>query len=283
MALTKNPLFSKENFKKATSSLSWAVYTLCYDSNDLPEQLSAGKELMQAKWILAVVSSHVFDYYPVEYYLSDDEKKDFLKFYSWFMDHISVGLQNALEYVENNYAVLETITRDELNQHRVPIRKPDEEANVKAIFEALIESEDELFVLLNSPKKVTDAEKPSSQMIRNLINRISNIQETLNNIADNDPNSGLDAWQVFQVNQSLEMFKNPLFHAWEVYHYGWHSDFWKEGDSMGDYMMYEVQAKEIVNKLIDSLQQKSIFDAFPGGELISADLLTVYKHFVKQI
>lgn len=282
MALTSNPLFSKESMKKATSSLGWASYTLCYDNNDLPEQEKAGKELLQAKWILATISSHVFDYYPVEYYLADEEHREYLDFYNWFMEHMSVGLRNALEFVENDYAVLETITRDKWNQHRVPVRKPDEEAHVKALFEALIENSDELFVLLNSPKKVNDAEKPSAELIRGLIDGITVIQESCQKYADAHPEAGMDAMQVFQFQQSMELFKNPLRQAWQVYHYGWHSDFWEEGDSMFEYMMYEVKAKEMLQDLVKSLSSESLFDAFPGGHKITEGLLKVYKHLLTQ-
>lgn len=282
MALTTNPLFSKENLKNATSSIDWAVYILCYDNNGLPQQAQAGERLRQAKWILATVCSHIFDYYPAEYFMNDEEVKFYKNYLNWFMEHMSVGLRSALNYVENEYAALETITRDELNQHRVPKRKPQEEANVKAILEALIENEDELFVLLNSPKKVTDPEKPSAELIQSLLERISAMQDGFSDFFAQNSEFGVDPMDVFRVNQSLELFKQPLRQAWEVYHYGTTDHFWEEGGSMSDYWMYELNAEEIINKLIASLNQNSIFGNTPEGQSITKDLLRVYKHLLEK-
>ena len=48
------------------------------------------------------------------------------------------------------------------------------------------------------------------------------------------------------MNRLYEQLKLPLFFAWQKYKYGWHSDFWKEGDSTFEYMFFELKAEEII-------------------------------------
>lgn len=75
----------------------------------------------------------------------------------------------------------------------------------------------------------------------------------------------------------LEAFKNVLFFAWEKYKYGWHSDFWEEGDSMIDYMMFEVNAENIISDLIIVLKTKSPFELLEKDGAITNGLLSVYQ------
>ena len=280
MNLISNPLFSNESLKKATRSLGWAIHVLCFDNNGLQEQLQAGKRLSQSYWILALIIDHVFDYYPVQYF-TGKRYDEYLDFYNWFMSHKTVGLENALRYVENDYAVLETITRDELNQHRVPNRKLDEETHVINVFKELIKNSTELFDLLDAPKRVSDPEKPSANLVKGLILRISQIQKSMMKMADDRGDSNF-SFEVFKFTKTLEIFKNPLLHAWEIYHYGHHHDFWEEGDSMMDYMMYEMKARNTINQLIDTLVEHSFFMSLPDGQVLTEQLLKVYRHMLKQ-
>ena len=61
----KDNLLSKDSLKKAISIIGKATYTLIYDGNDTISQIKAGKELLQAIWILATICVHVYDYYPL--------------------------------------------------------------------------------------------------------------------------------------------------------------------------------------------------------------------------
>lgn len=80
----------------------------------------------------------------------------------------------------------------------------------------------------------------------------------------------------------MEMFKLPLLKAWEVYHYGSHSDFWEEGDSMFDYMMFEMKAKEMIGDLIKVLIQESPFVQIERNSAITNGLLKIYRHLINQ-
>ena len=95
-----NPLFSKESLKDATSHIGNAVFTLIYDGNDAFSQEKAGKELRQAKWILATIIDHIFDYYPYSYFMNDDDRKEYPDFLEWFLNHPEVGVRNAIRFVE---------------------------------------------------------------------------------------------------------------------------------------------------------------------------------------
>ena len=114
-----------------------------------------------------------------------------------------------------------------------------------------------------------------------LIRTIKTIQDNYSKLAD-DRHDNEFTLQVFQTNKFFEMYKLPLFKAWEVYHYGSHSDFWKEGDSMFDYMMFEIKAKEMINDLIESLSHKSPFSAIERNSSITNGLLKVYRHLLTQ-
>ena len=80
----KDNLLSKDSLKKAISIIGKATYTLIYDGNDTISQIKAGKELLQAKWILATICDHVYDYYPLSYFMNDDDKKDYPSFLKQF-------------------------------------------------------------------------------------------------------------------------------------------------------------------------------------------------------
>lgn len=276
-----NPLFSKESLKEATSHIGKAVFTLIYDGNDMYSQEKAGKELLQAKWILATIMDHIFDYYPYSYFMNEDDRKEYPEFLEWFLAHPQVGIRNAIEYAEKDFAVLETVTRDELNQHRIPYRDISKEEHVLAVLNEIQNNLDEIISLLYGPKKVTDPTKPTANEISMLIRTIKKIQDNFSKMADERGNSDY-SFQVFQTNKVLDMYKLPLLKAWEVYHYGSHSDFWKEGDSMFEYMMFEVKAEEKTKDLIKSLCQQSPFAAIERNSLITNGLLKVYRHLLTQ-
>lgn len=244
-------------------------------------QEKAGKELLQAKWIMATIIDHIFDYYPYSYFMNEDDRKEYPEFLEWFLSHPQVGVRNAIGYAENNFAALETVTRDELNQHRIPHRDLNKEEHVIDVLHEIQKNLDEIILLLHSPKKVADPGKPTGNEISLLIRTIKRIQDSYSKMADERKDNEFSL-QVFKTNKILEMYKLPLLKAWEVYHYGLHSDFWKEGDSMYEYMMFEIQAEEMIKSLIESLKKQSPFSAFERNSAITNGLLKVYEHLLTQ-
>lgn len=276
-----NPLFTKESLKAAASYIGNASFTLIYDGNDTHEQKKAGKELWQAEWIIATIMDHVFDYYPSSYFMNDDSRKEYPDYLEWFLDHPEVGVRNAIKYVENNFCILDTVTRDDLNQHRIPQRNLTEEKHVKSVFTEIQNNLSDIVHFLNGPKKILDPSKPTADQISMLIKTIKQIQIGYSKMADDRQDTDLSI-QVFRTNKIFEMFKLPLLKAWEVYHYGSHSDFWEEGDSMFDYMMFEMKAKEMIGDLIKVLSQESPFASFEHKSAITNGLLNIYRHLINQ-
>lgn len=274
-------LFTKEFLKNVLRTTDEAVFTLIYDGNDTEAQIAAGKELRQAKWILASIIDHVYDYYPMSYFMNDDEKEEYPEYKEWFLSHPTVGIQNAIKYVKNNFAILETVTRDELNQHRIPVRNIEKEAELITVLEEVAKNLDFFVNKLNGQKKVTDSTKPTEIEIRGLINVIDKIIKSIWDCVENSEDINLSARAV-EFDQLLEMYKMPLYMAWQVYNYGWHSDFWKEGDSMLGYMMFEGRAKEIIPELIKTLEEESPFANFEQSSMITNGLLKVYRHLLTQ-
>lgn len=273
--LHSNPYFSKESFKKVTSGMSWQMRTLIYDGSydgtNRDQQIKAGKELRQVYWILATIIDHIFDYDPYAWYLADDEEDDYLEFRQWFIQRPEVAVRNAITYASNNFAVLETVTRDELNQHSVPKRDPE---NEQLLLETLHEIQDNLELiaeLLRKPKKVSDPDKPTREEIKGLV-------KALQKISDNySKQTHLPGEQIWRITNMIEGFLNPLYLAWRVYHYGWHTDFLEEGDSMFPYMTFAYRADEHTYKLIELLESRS-----PFSGPVTQGLLKVYRHLMTQ-
>ena len=203
----KDNLLSKDSLKKAISTIGEATYTLIYDGNDTISQIKAGKELLQAKWILATICDHVYDYYPLSYFMNDDDKKNYPSFLKRFLEIPDIIVRNAISYVENNFNLLETVTRDEYNQHRIPRRNFDDERHVLNVLKCIQNDLSRFVHLLQMPKKVSDPSKPTETEIKSLIEAITNIQNRHSELADNSNDSELSI-RIFKFNQFLEMYKN---------------------------------------------------------------------------
>ncbi len=68
-----------------------------------------------------------------------------------------------------------------------------------------------------------------------------------------------DLSQRIQLHEIFEIFKSALFFCWEKLGHGHHSDFWEEGDSMMGYMMFEIDAKNKLKLLLQSLSDAPLF------------------------
>lgn len=79
------------------------------------------------------------------------------------------------------------------------------------------------------------------------------------------------------------MFKNVLYFAWEKYKYGWHSDFWEEGHSMFDYLMFELKARDVISDLIKLLEEASPFRLIEKDGVITNALKIIYRDLLNKI
>ena len=121
--------------------------------------------------------------------------------------------------------------------------------------------------------------KPTKQQIKNLIETISHVQEQFVKAAEQFG----DSMRGFQIKQSLETFKLPLFFAWRGYKYGWHTDWCEEGDSLFPFMMFEADLKKNTQELIDLLRAQSPFAQIERNSAITNSLITIYTAFINDL
>lgn len=121
----------------------------------------------------------------------------------------------------------------------------------------------------------------SKANLKRLIDAISSIQEKIPETG-NSANAN-DDMMVFHIYEMFEMYKNALYFAWEKYKYGWHSDFWKEGDSMASYILFVVKAKEIIPILIKLLRTDSPFRQLEKNGKITTDLIEIFEDLKNMI
>lgn len=122
-------------------------------------------------------------------------------------------------------------------------------------------------------------QKPSENKIKVLIEALSKIQENASKFYEAQG----DGFQAFQYNQMVDAFKMPLYCAWRLYKYGWHTDFMEEGDSLLPYMMFESQSKEMLNDLIKLLNTESPFRMLERDGAITRGLIEVYSKLLSDL
>lgn len=121
--------------------------------------------------------------------------------------------------------------------------------------------------------------KPSKQQIKQMIETISHVQEQFVKTAERFG----DSMRGFQIKQSLETFKLPLFFAWRGYKYGWHTDWCEEGDSLFPFMMFEADLKKNTQELIGLLQTQSPFAQIERNSMITNTLISIYTAFINDL
>lgn len=278
--MKNNPLFSKESLESAASFAGETKFRLLYRSNKLPEQIQAGEDLRLATFVLATIIDHIFDYRPYSWFMNDEESNSiYPKYLNWFKSHLDTAIDNAVHYVNNDFAVLDTITQDEGTVFVVPQREYAKEEHVKAVFAEINKNREEIKRLLNAPKKNTDPSKPSRDEVLQLIKSIQQIKTAYWNYYE-QMQGRINPLEIMQITSIFETFLNTLYLAWEAYHYGHHSDFWKEGDSTFEYMMFQSQAKDTIEDFAIKLKAHSPFQMVNNGDEITRRLLKVYNHLI---
>lgn len=119
---------------------------------------------------------------------------------------------------------------------------------------------------------------PSKSKILGLIEAISNIQLQFSNIYKQTRDL-----RILDINQTFDLFKMPLYFAWRAYKYGWHTDFCKDGESLVPFLMFEANCANHIQKLINELKNRSIFNQFEQGTIITNSLIEVYSIFVNDL
>lgn len=277
--LENNPIFTKENIKEVASILGNASYLLIYDGNDLEEQIEAGKKLRPAKYLVATIGDHIFDYFPYSYFCNDDDLIEYEATICSIIEFLGTAVLSMLDSVETSFPLIETITRDKLNQHRVPKRNIAEEEKVTTFLLEVLNNIDEIENRLRQPKKLSDPNKPTAESIREAISKIKFLQNDMLKFGEQH---GMLA-DAMQYKHMFDQFLFPLYLGWQLYKYGWHSDFWKEGDSMFEYMSFEMNAAENIETLLSALKYQSPFSQFEVDYSYTDNLIPIYEHLLQGI
>jgi len=133
----------------------------------------------------------------------------------------------------------------------------------------------ENIINLKNVKSILDDSLPSiipKKELKMIIELISKYQKNYSEI-EGDQAEEMNA---FEIIEGLDMYKNPLLFAWEKYKYGWHSDFWEEGESMFEYMDFEMNINEILQILVSSLKNDSPFKMVDEDFNLTQSLLRIY-------
>ena len=85
----------------------------------------------------------------------------------------------------------------------------------------------------------------------------------------------------FQFHSLFNLIKNALYYSWEKLGCGHHGDFWKEGDSMFDYMMFEMGPEERIDAIVQMLDTSSPFAMVERNSAITNGLLSVFRKVQK--
>lgn len=271
--IDNNPIFSKENIKRLAGYISDKAYTLRCDANDTEEQYEAAEKLSLIKYLLAHIADHFFGYFPASYFLNGEQRIA----YNDFVDDLKQDPMQILEiligFTDDTFDEIDYIEYPEDEQYRRPKRDKEIEEEVLDVLVELHKNFAEFRERLLAPAQNQDKTKPNETQLRTLINTVSKIQDYM--LTQGEAHDQLV--QAFQFAKMLEAFKLPLLFAWEQHKYGWHSDFWKEGDSIFEYDMFLFNADEHIKNCISILSSDSPFTHFERNGELTDDLIAIFR------
>lgn len=117
------------------------------------------------------------------------------------------------------------------------------------------------------------AGNPEAQRIKQLVEVVNKVQKKYWEAGQHFGNTE----KQFQFHSMFELFKNALYYSWEKLGCGYHGDFWNEGDSIFDYMMFEMGPNERLDAIIQILEQSSPFAPVEKNSAITNGLLSVFR------
>jgi len=274
-----NPIFEKISIENALKYMGAVQYHLMYrqEFERSSPQFQAGKNVENAMLLLAFINDHVFDYSPWEHFMNTYERKQSSEIKDGILRSPKAHIEAAIESVKKDF----NLVGEEGTSMVFDNRNLGKESKIQDIFNEINKNIDEFCRLINGPKKITDSSKPQSFEIKELIECLLVILHVRKYY---EPKTGGNeaVMQHFKIGKMYEMFLFPLLKALDVYKYGEHTDYWKEGDSMMDYMMFEFKSKQIINQLIMILEDQSPFAIFESDSKITKGLLKIYRDMLKR-
>ena len=179
-----------------------------------------------------------------------------------------VGIPRSMYGEDTIMELIEVIKQNHMD--KVDLSKDDEDVNENMVDTSTFES----IIANNAPSHLA-----SKDEIKQLIEVITKIQNQFSEIGQRTG----DVMIAMKNNQILEMYKNVLYFAWEKYKYGWHSDFWEEGHSMFDYMMFEMKARDVISDMNEVLKQSSPFRMIEKNGAITKALIDICEDLLKKL
>lgn len=280
--MDNNIYFDKETLTKYLEYTGKMRYALRYETNGDPNQevkIEAAEKLSLIHYLMAHIGEHFFDYFPANYYLSKEDKIAYKDFIDDLKSAPEDVVQTLVLFEPESLAQVNYINFDDEYKEAKYEQDFDLEDDILELLLNLLSNIEEFEERLISAPIIKDKTKPSQRELEFLINKISEIQESI--LSFGEQNSMMI--DMFQFAKLLEVYKNPLLFAWEKFKYGWHSDFWKEGDSMFEYDMFLFNAKDHLEKAIMSLERQSVFKEFEYDKEISDSLIRIYKELLKRL
>lgn len=277
MATDLSQIFTQDFLKQVSYSLGHYIHTLQdWEEEPAPESIYAGDNLIDLLYVLGALGNH-FDYFPYQYVLNDEQAEDYPDFFKKIQRDFPGELKRISQDIEKSLNAVDNVTTEGSVVQFNTWREEKHDKNIRQFVSLLQQYQQEIQELLNSAPVITDPTRPSSHEIKSLIKDIKSLQ---NDMYEFGVQRGM-VQEAFRHVQIFEQFKLPLYLAWQLYKYGWHSDFFEEGESMFPYMSFELEAKPALEKFLIILDTQSPFSPFDGVKNFTPRLKKIYLHLHK--
>ena len=196
--------------------------------------------------------------------------------------HVAKKALNEIDVVEKK-SIISGIPRETYGESTLKelikiiedqhLENVDKDMDADDVDETEVDLENLHNLLHKMNREAIAANNPEAHNIMQLVEVVNEIQRK---IWDAGKNSG-NLEQQIQMHSLFNIIKNALYYSWEKLGCGYHSDFWNEGDSMFEYMMFEMEAEERINAIIDMLEKSSPFVMLERNSAITNGLLSVFR------
>lgn len=152
----------------------------------------------------------------------------------------------------------------------------DEDMDVDDIDETEVDLDNFYNLKRKVERDAHTAGNPEAQRISQLVEVVDKVQSKYWDAGAKSGNLDMQ----MRYHNMFNIIKTALYYSWEKLGCGHHSDFWKEGDSMFDYMMFELGPKERINAIIKVLEESSPFAPVEKNSAITNALLSVFRKVI---
>ena len=152
----------------------------------------------------------------------------------------------------------------------------DEEMDVDDVDETEIDLDNFYNMKCKAERDARTSGNPEATRISQLVEVVDKVQSQYWEAGAKSGNLDMQ----MQYHNLFNIIKNALYYCWEKLGCGHHSDFWKEGDSMFDYMMFELGPEERINAIINLLEESSPFAPIERNSAITNALLSIFRRVV---